>query len=333
MQMRNSTWFLSAILLIFLVSCAASNKDIVGQTLTTDLIEVVESTMQPTPKSPNSDPPIIEPTSIQSSSTSINSASSTEHLPSIDTRPLPADWQNWPVIPEVSPWLKAIYAQGLAEGNDPLAFSKIGDCQNVAELFLSPFDVPPLYRLGDKYSYLMPTIEQFSGSWKRLSQAVRGGFNVASVLSSYFSDKEVCGNNETPLECEFRLNKPSIAIISMETWTSKRPPEVFEGYLSQIVEFVLANKAIPILATKADNLEGDHSINAAIARVAYQYDVPLWNFWAALQSIPWNGLTEDKFHLTVGNNYFDDPVEMEKAWPIRNLTALQAIDAVWQALK
>jgi len=331
--MRKLTWFLSAILLIFLVSCAASNEVAVGQSPTTDLIEGVESTFQTTSISPDSDPPSIEPTSIQSSSTSTNSASSTEHLPSVDTRPLPVDWQKWPVIPDVSPWLKAIYAQGLAEGNDPHAFSKIGDCQNVAELFLSPFDIPPIYRLGDKYSYLMPTIEQFSGNWKRQSQAVRGGFNVASVLSSYFSDKEVCENDETPLECEFRLNKPSIAIISMETWTSKRPPEVYEGYLSQIVEFVLANNVIPILATKADNVEGDQSINAAIARVAFQYDVPLWNFWAAVQSIPWKGLTEDNFHLTVGKNYFDDPVEMERAWPIRNLTALQVIDAVWLALK
>ena len=95
----------------------------------------------------------------------------------------------------------------------------------------------------------------------------------------------------------------------------------------------MAHNVIPILATKADNLEGDHSLNEVIARVAFQYDIPLWNFWAAVQSIPFKGLTEDKFHLTFGKNYFDDPVEMENAWPIRNLTALQAIDAVWLAMK
>lgn len=250
----------------------------------------------------------------------------------MDSRPLAEDWQNWPVIPRVSPWLKTVYSRGLAEGNDPQAFSKIGDCQNVESLFL-PFDLPPYYRLGEKYSYLMPTIEHFSGSWMRDSQAVRGGFNVASVLSAFFSNKELCNNDESPLDCEFRLNNPSLAIISMETWTSKRPPEVFEDYLNQIVEYALEHNVIPILATKADNVEGDHSINAAIARVAYNYDVPMWNFWAAVQTIPWKGLTEDGFHLTVGKNYFDDPLEMERAWPVRNLTALQAIDAVYQAVR
>lgn len=249
------------------------------------------------------------------------------------TRQPAEDWQNWPVIPEVSPWLKSLYAEGVAEGNLPNAFSKIGDCQNVVSLFL-PFDLEPYYRLGEQYSYLKPVIEQFSGSWMRKSEAVRGGYNVATVLSPFAYDKgELCDSDESPLACEFRLNKPSIVIISMETWTSKRPTEIFEGYLSQVVEFVLDQKAIPILATKADNIEGDHSINAAIARVAYKYDIPLWNFWAAVQNIPSKGLTEDNFHLTVGKNFFDDPTEMEKAWPIRNLTALETINAVWQVVK
>jgi len=261
------------------------------------------------------------------------SLSSIEPSATVDER-LPAeDWQNWPVVPQVSPWLKKVYAQGLENGKNPHSFSKIGDCQNVVSLFL-PFDLQPYYHLGDDYFYLMPVIEEFSGSWMRESAAVRGGYNVATVLSPFAYDKgEECGTDESPIVCEFRLNKPSIAIISMETWTSKRPSDVYEGYLSQIVEFVLTNNTIPILATKADNIEGDQSINLAVARVAYKYDVPMWNFWAAVQSLPSRGLTEDNFHLTVGKNYFDDPVEMQKAWPVRNLTALQAINAVWQAVK
>ena len=140
--------------------------------------------------------------------------------------------------------------------------------------------------MGEQYAYLQPTIDQFAGSWERHSQAVRGGFNVASVFSPMMSDKTACGKDETPLDCEFRLNKPSIVLISMETWWSKRPAETYETYLRQIVEYVLEHKAVPILATKADNLEGDWSINAAVARVAYDYDVPLWNFWAAVQPLP-----------------------------------------------
>jgi hypothetical protein len=253
--------------------------------------------------------------------------------PTPDTRLLPEDWQNWPVVPQVSPWLKTLYAEGLAAGNNPQSFSKVGDCQNVDSMFLSPFDVGPEYRLGENYAYLQSTIDQFAGSWERHSQAVRGGFNVASVFSPMMSDKSACGKDETPLDCEFRLNQPSIVIISMETWWSKRPAETYETYLRQIVEYVLAHKAVPILATKADNLEGDWSINAAVARVAYDYDVPLWNFWAAVQPLPNHGLTTDGFHLTTGATYLDDPDLMKRAWPWRNLTALQSLDAVWNAVK
>jgi len=72
---------------------------------------------------------------------------------------------------------------------------------------------------------------------------------------------------------------------------------------------------------------------AAIVRVAADYDVPLWNFWLAVQPLPGHGLTEDAFHLSYARNFFDDPVRMQSAWPVRNLTALQSLEAVWQAVK
>ena len=85
---------------------------------------------------------------------------------------------------------------------------------------------------------------------------------------------------------------------------------------------------LPILATKADNLEKDNSINAAIVRLAYEYDLPLWNYWAAVQGLPHQGLQTDGAHLTWAPNHFEDPANMKFAWPVRNLTALQALDAV-----
>jgi hypothetical protein len=43
-------------------------------------------------------------------------------------------------------------------------------------------------------------------------------------------------------------------------------------------------------------------------------------------------LSEDNFHLTFARNFFDDPERMKNAWPWRNLTALQAIDAVYRSV-
>ncbi|MBI5961421.1 MAG: hypothetical protein HY866_21960, partial [Chloroflexi bacterium] len=49
----------------------------------------------------------------------------------------PESWQTRPVIPAVSETAREIYARGLAAGNNPQAFSKVGDCQNVEAYFLS----------------------------------------------------------------------------------------------------------------------------------------------------------------------------------------------------
>jgi hypothetical protein len=264
---------------------------------------------------------------VSPSATTPSEGQSPTPLAALADTPDPDAWMSLPVVPAVGQTAREIYRRGLELGNDPGAFSKIGDCQNVPSMFLAIFDDPNRYRLGD-YAYLQETIAHFSGSFSRQSQAVRRGFNAASVLSPFWADPASCDSGETPLVCELRLHRPSIALISLETWW-EGAPENYERYLRQIVEYTIDQGVVPIVATKADNLEGDWQINAAIARIARDYDIPLWNFWAAVQPLPAHGLRDDGFHLTFDLNYFDDPVRMRAAWPWRNLTALQALDAVW----
>jgi hypothetical protein len=234
-----------------------------------------------------------------------------------------------PVIPVVSQTAREIYQRGLEMGNNPRAFSKVGDCQAVVPYFLAAFDYGTnLYNLGP-YDALQPAIDNFAGSWARESITANRGFNVATVFVPVWADPKRCGRNESPLACEFRLNRPSIVIISMETWWSGSPAG-YESYLRRIVEFAIAKGTVPILGTKADNIEGNGAINGVIVKLAQEYDVPLWNFWATVQPLPNHGLHRDGFHLTWARNYFNDPAVMEQAWPWRNLTALQAIDAVWR---
>ncbi len=242
---------------------------------------------------------------------------------------LPDSWQSWPVIPHVSDTARKIYQRGMALGNNSHAFSKIGDCQNVPSMFLAVFDYPGQYTLGAEYAYLSEAIEWFSGSFSRESQSVRSGFNAASIISPMWADPDFCKPSETPLDCEVRIHKPSIAIISLETWW-EGDPSAYEKYLRQIIEITIGYGVVPILATKADNLEGDHRINAILARLASEYDIPLWNFWLVVQPLPNHGLLEDDFHLTFATNQFDAPEAMQAAWPWRNLTALQALDAIWR---
>ena len=167
---------------------------------------------------------------------------------------------------------------------------------------------------------------------------MHGGMNVASVLSSFWAaEDERCESGESPLDCELRLNQPSIVLISMEeSWGSNNKVENYEKYMRQIIETVIDFGALPILSTKADNIEGDYAINATNARLAYEYDLPLWNFWRAVQSLPDQGLDEGGFHLTLSGlaipNDFSDSRNMRQGWPNRNLTALQVMDAVWRQL-
>lgn len=242
-------------------------------------------------------------------------------------------WKEMPAVPtSISDAMRVVYQRGLEMGNDPKRFSVIGDCQNVSSYFLAVFEKPGEFSLGEEYAYLQPTIDYYKGSYSRQSLAVKGGFNVAAILSPLRADPKSCNKNESPLDCELRTWNPSVVFVSMETWWSEKPAEVYDKHMRQVINRILETGAVPIIATKADNLEGDNSINATVAQIAYDYDIPLWNYWAAIQPLPNHGLSPDNFHLTFARNFFDDPARMKSAWPWRNLTALQTLDVVRRAL-
>ncbi len=246
----------------------------------------------------------------------------------------PDDWQSMPIVPTISASIVEVYQHGLALGRNPNRFSKIGDCQNITTYFLAAFDDSKEYRLGPVYAYLQPTIDHFAGSWSRESLAVKGGMNVAAVQNPFWTltpKPKECNSGETPLACEIRVNNPTIVIISMEeSWSGDIGK--YDSYMRKIVEYVLSQDVVPILATRAEEPDTKISINATVARIAFDYNVPLWNFWMAAYPLPSHGLTADEFHLTWAGPFFDDPARMEMGWPWRNLTALQAIDAVYRAL-
>jgi hypothetical protein len=242
----------------------------------------------------------------------------------------PDEWKSLPIVPEVTDTAREIYTRGLAMGRNPKHFSKVGDCQTNTGFYLVDFDNAGAYSLGE-YASLQDTIDYYEGSFSRTSLAMRDGYNVAAILTPLRADPKQCEKNENPIACEFRLHNPSIAIISLETNFSGRPADDYGKYMRQIIEYSIEQGVVPILATKGDNLEGDHSINAEIAKIAVEYDIPLWNLWAALQPLPNQGHStelNDGFHLSFSRNFFDKPKNMLSGWPWRNLTALQALDAV-----
>ena len=243
------------------------------------------------------------------------------------------DWQSLPVFPAVPEAARVLYQQGLAQGNNARSFSKIGDGEISTDWFLTAFDQgEEHYNLGT-YHELQAVIETFHGSFARRSVAARRGFNTNLILDVSARDPAQCEETESPLACELRMHNPSIAMLSLGTNQVHRPEE-FEAGMRQILDMLVSGNVLPILSTKGDNLEGDHRINRTIACLAQEYQIPLWNFWAAIQPLPDHGLQPDQEHLTYsGIIDFDDPVAMRSAWTVRNLTALQVLDAVWRSVK
>jgi hypothetical protein len=244
----------------------------------------------------------------------------------------PDRWKDWPVVPEISNRAVQIYQDGVSQGNNPRAFSKIGDCETITEWFLADFDRGSGHYVLGPYSQLQTVIDTYSGSYGRLGVAAKRGFTAASVLNTYWRDADLCNKNETPLDCEIRLNKPAFALIMLGTNDVARP-ERFEKNLRAVIDETIRLGVLPVLMTKADNLEGDNSLNLTTARLAYEYDIPLWNFWKAVQTLPSKGLQQDQSHLTFAPNDFSDPENMKRAWPVRNLTALEVLDAIRQAVE
>ncbi len=249
----------------------------------------------------------------------------------------PDGWKTLPVVPTgVSKRVQLIYQMGLLNGNNPRAYSKVGDCHMTLPGFMGDFDTSGSYKLGD-YTGLQDTIDYFSGSHSRKSLASKQGLTAHAALSMLWVDWKECSTYETPLTCEYRLNKPMYALISFGTNDANGNVD-FEKALRRVLEMTMGNGTIPILSTKADNAEGDNSLNQTIVKLAREYELPLWNFYAAVQPLPNHGLDapDHMEHLTESpqgfTNFTGDNLK-KYGWPVRNLTALQVLDAVRKSVE
>jgi hypothetical protein len=231
-------------------------------------------------------------------------------------------WGQWPIIPTPGKRAREIYQRGLLMGNDPTHFSVAGDCQSVPNVFLGIFD-GDRYRLSDADAPLMDTITNFKTQFTRDGVAVKDGFGISSILNPMMSDTGTCQPDETPLDCEFRVNKPTILFINMGTNWKNSSAEAYEKYLRQVVDYSIEHGVLPILSAKIDNVEGDHSINKVTAAVAHDYDLPYWNLWLAADGLPHHGLDGDR-----GDIYFSVDAQY-----LREISGLRVLDAVWRGVR
>lgn len=239
-----------------------------------------------------------------------------------DTRLAPRYWREWPVVP-----LFSIRSQNIlkeAKNNPEITlyrFSKVGDCQMTSDTFLggyarNQYPIP---------SGLDGTVAWFGTSMTSESITAYNGLGINSILNpmfGYAAGNKECERQETPLSCELRLNRPVVVLIGMGTNWKPDAEVSFEKYLRQVVDEILMTGALPVLSTKADNVEENWKINESIAKVAYDYDLPLVNVWRSVQDLPNHGLElpPKQVYLT------------PEGWMRRNEAWLRTLHTVYQVL-
>lgn len=264
-----------------------------------------------------------------------------------------------PVIPIIDASMKARLQTILAAGetrtppNRPSVFAKAGDSITESASFL--FDVGcNVYTLG-AYSSLRPTIKYYrsttfayqskawcggyENSFDRSSLAAVGGWTTDDVLHT----TPMCAPpNVDYLRCEYSKIQPAIALIMFGTNDLDRSanPAHFENNLNTIVAETIAMGVIPVLSTIPPRLDSPSKnalvgpYNKAVAHVAASNQIPLWDYWLALDGLGsrYNyGMSGDGVHPSVyqgSKASIFTAAGLEYGYNVRNLTAIQVLDKI-----
>jgi len=227
-----------------------------------------------------------------------------------------------PGVPTITPKMRQVWQQAPIYGNNSFAFATAGDCNSESYIYLELiaagiFDVRPYP------GNLQRTVGQFYPSFMRKSVAVRGGFGAASMFNSLWADPAQCLPGEGPFPCELRVTNASIVFISLGTgdhlvWRT------FEQNYRHLIEYSLSHGVLPVLVTKADDLEATVSdappeyINGVIRRLGQEYEVPVMDFDLATAGLYDHGLLKKDFHVNV------------PGIDARALLTVQTLAAIWQ---
>ena len=242
--------------------------------------------------------------------------------------------------PEVANNILSIYADGQEFGNRAHIFSKVGDSLTVSRRFLHPFGVGD-YDTGN-YPHLEPTISIYSegkarngNSFTNESLAAGQGWSANAALNRNYTNTEYCRSDESPLFCEYRLVRPSIAFIMFGTNdTGYRTEEEFEADMQGIIRFTEGMGIIPVLSTMPDRPEFEHRVllfNDIIRQLASEHNVPLIELYQQTVNLPGSGLTWDNVHLSSppgGSSAILSSVNLQYGYAVRNLATLEMLHAI-----
>lgn len=260
-----------------------------------------------------------------------------EYSPTVDYR----------FVYNVTANVRIIYQRGQSYGRKANVFSKIGDSITVSQVFMAPVGINR-YSLG-AYADLQAVIDYYfyglardtANSFTNVSLAAKVGWRARALFSPSSANPEFCTPEETPLMCEYRLVQPSVAIIMLGTNDVPFTPlHEYEQDMRKIIEYTLEQGIVPVVSTippfYRDGAESEakaEAMNQILADLTTEYDIPLLDYWGALQGLPEQGMGSDGVHPSwapVGHSADFTPTYLQYGMVVRNITALYALDAVWR---
>lgn len=206
--------------------------------------------------------------------------------------------------PEVIARAKEIYAHGQRLGNNPNSVLLVGDSVNEEGRFLKAF-AEGNYDLG-AFTYLQPTIDAYyaAGAFAATYLTEHTGLTYPMILDPLFANPELCFPGESVLDCEYRLKRPSIAIIYLGLNDMRFfPPEEYARNMERVMQSLIGYGVVPVLTTFTIANEYEYAgptpeYLAVMRQVAASLDIPLIDYHRAAATLPHRGTGEDGAHLT-----------------------------------
>lgn len=244
------------------------------------------------------------------------------------------------VITNITSTARTIYQRGKSLGNRANVFSKVGDSISVAADMYDPLG-RGIYNLGG-YGYLQSVINFYldgQNSFTNVSAAAGPGWTTESVLNPALANSAICLDGETPLNCEYRINKPAVALIMLgSNDVHYFDAGTYQYYLQQIVQITKDAGIIPVLSTIPVRIGYEEKViqfNGVIRGVAAANGIPLWDYAGAMAGLPNSGLSGDGLHPSTSPAGYQGAADfngenLQYGYVIRNLTMLQVLDALWR---
>ncbi|MCS6773348.1 MAG: SGNH/GDSL hydrolase family protein [Thermoflexales bacterium] len=234
---------------------------------------------------------------------------------------------------------RQLYQQAIKSGRNPRLFTVAGDSNSTWQRSIGRI-AGGSYDLG-AHRHLSVVVARFDPSFARVSLAVRGGIGAVDMFDPAKAPSPPCRPSEGLFACELRVSGASIVFIQLGTGDTFAWQQ-FEQNLQRLIDRAVASNVLPVLVTKADDMESIHGgasfnyINEVIRRLAREQQLPLVDFHTATRALPvvpnpdlphrpftQNGLVDEwgyYFHLS------------EDGYNLRVLSTLLLLDALTRGL-